>query len=44
LKWEAWNRLGKMKKKKAMQMYIKQLDKLEPEWRNPDWKPPKSRL
>ena len=35
LKWEAWNRLGKMSKKKAMLGYIKQLNKLEPDWRNP---------
>ena len=38
LMWEAWNRLGKMKKKKAMQLYIKQLEKLEPNWKDPDWK------
>ena len=38
LMWESWNRLGKMKKKKAMQLYIKQLDKLETNWRDPNWK------
>lgn len=41
LKWEAWNRLGKMKKKKAMKEYIKCLTKLEPDWKNPEWVPPK---
>ena len=38
LMWESWNRLGKMKKKKAMQLYIKELDKLETNWRDPNWK------
>jgi diazepam-binding inhibitor (GABA receptor modulating acyl-CoA-binding protein) len=44
LMWESWNRLGKMKKKKAMQLYIQELEKLEPNWQDPNWKPPKSRL
>lgn len=44
MKWEAWNKLGKMSKEEAMKRYIEQLEKLVPNWK--EWKntTPKSKL
>ena len=33
LMWNAWSRLGDMKKTSAMRAYIKKLTKLEPDWK-----------
>uniref|UniRef100_A0A7S2RIA8 ACB domain-containing protein n=1 Tax=Mucochytrium quahogii TaxID=96639 RepID=A0A7S2RIA8_9STRA len=32
-KWDAWNQLGDMSSRRAMRLYLKEMDKVQPEWK-----------
>jgi acyl-CoA-binding protein len=42
MKWDAWNKLGKMSKEEARKEYIKQLTGLSAKWK--EWKGGKAKL